>query len=785
MADVVTRLVVESKEYDSKIARATSGLTQFEKKCREVGGTLEFVEKEDLDFVKALGQMDTVASTATGKLGELKKAFTELSVQYKNLTDAEKRSPYGKALASSLDQLKGRIKNLQGDLNKAQSEMTGFGDAFKQIGAKMGIPMDMFTKFGPYIAAAGAALKVTTDAFKQNELVMDEWGRTTESAGSVYQGFLNALNTGDLSGFFKNIGKIISKSREAYDAMDQLGTFNAFNKIQTEGARTNFTEAIAAYREGSGSKEDVKEAAERLKTEMQSRQEKEQAAYIAAIKELAASRGVDEEMLQKALSGTYGDYEKLKATPLTGVETQYHSAGQFGGVYTTERKYAATEEEKLGEMLRKLNDDELGRIQQLGATAQATATEIAGIDKQLVRVLGGGQNKGGGVKVPVEPVLPEGSAAALKKQISELQKQWETATTQDERNSIKGQIDAANEALKAMIPQAEQVAEVIKDAAFMWELHTTKIKDTEDRLAEFKAMVEDMSLSQEQRDWAAGMADAYQEQLDKMKGVTEEAVDDIKSKMEELPSIFDQNREALDRMSAGVGAISTLGNAFNDLKGIGEDLASAFSGEMDAWDALMTVFNSGIGIMQTVIGVMEAINTLQELAGTLSDMRVAKQAAETTAVVTGKGAEVAATTAEASVSAAELGVDTADATAKAAKSVAWIPIAGPALAAAAIAAILGAIMGAQSQAKSAGKFAQGGLIPGSSFSGDNLTANVNSGELILNRSQQDSIAGQLEGGVGQTVNVQGQISGSSIILAIQNRQAEIGLGANAGWVGGY
>ena len=80
MADVVTRLVVESKEYDSKISRAAQGLTQFEKKCREVGGTLEFVEKEDLDFVKALGQMDTVASTATGKLGELKKAFTELSV---------------------------------------------------------------------------------------------------------------------------------------------------------------------------------------------------------------------------------------------------------------------------------------------------------------------------------------------------------------------------------------------------------------------------------------------------------------------------------------------------------------------------------------------------------------------------------------------------------------------------------------------------------------------------------------------------------------------------------
>ena len=152
-----------------------------------------------------------------------------------------------------------------------------------------------------------------------------------------------------------------------------------------------------------------------------------------------------------------------------------------------------------------------------------------------------------------------------------------------------------------------------------------------------------------------------------------------------------QMESLTDRMSAGVGAISTLGNAFNDLKGIGEDLASAFSGEMDAWDALMTVFNSGISIMQTVIGVMEAINTLQELSSALSKKKVVEQAAETTAVVSGKGSEMAATAAEASVSSAELGVDTADAAAKAGKAVAWIPIVGPALAAAAIAAIVGAL----------------------------------------------------------------------------------------------
>lgn len=771
MADSVFKLVVDSKEYDSKIQRATSGLMDFEKKCREVGGTLEFVEKEDLDFVKALGQMETVSSSATGKLGELKRAFTELSIQYKNLTDAEKQAPYGKALAASLDQIKGRIKATEVDLKGVSQELGGGGlsKVMETLGSKIGIPAGAFTALGGAMAAGAAAAKVTSDAFKQNEEFMDEWGRTTEAAGTVYQGFLNALNTGDLGGFLRNIGNIISKSREAYDAMDQLGTFNAFNQIQIEGARTDFTEAMASYRDGSGSKEDVKAAADRLKNEMQSRQDKEQAAYIAAIKELAASRGVDEEMLQKALSGTYGDYETLKNTPLARHEEQIWNGNMYGNTTTTKVTWSAdTMEQKLGEALRKLNDDELAHIQSLGAQAQRTATEIAQVDKQTVRVLGANKNTATtSTTTKTEEKAPEGSAAALKKQIAELQDAWNKASTQDERNSIKGQIDAANEALKAMTPQIEPVAAAIKDAAAMWTEHSEKIADVKARLEEFKAMVTDTSLTDAQRDWAAGMADAYQEQLDKMTGATEEAVDEMTDKLKEIPTSFEMFKD-------GVGAVGSLVGAMDNLKSIGEDLTSAFSGEMDAWDALMTVFNSGIGIMQTVIGVMEAINTLQSLSSNLSKKKVADQAAETTAVVTGKSTEAAANLQEAGTSMTAAGANAAESSSAAGKAVAGIPIVGPILAVAAIAAVLTATFAAMSKAKSAGKFAQGGIIPGNSFSGDNQIASVNAGELILSRSQQATIASQLQGTAQQTVMVEGRISGKDILLSANNTNRAAG-----------
>ena len=42
-------------------------------------------------------------------------------------------------------------------------------------------------------------------------------------------------------------------------------------------------------------------------------------------------------------------------------------------------------------------------------------------------------------------------------------------------------------------------------------------------------------------------------------------------------------------------------------------------------------------------------------------------------------------------------------------------------------------------APTAPKFAQGGIVPGSSFSGDNVIARVNSGEMILNDRQQANL----------------------------------------------
>lgn len=73
------------------------------------------------------------------------------------------------------------------------------------------------------------------------------------------------------------------------------------------------------------------------------------------------------------------------------------------------------------------------------------------------------------------------------------------------------------------------------------------------------------------------------------------------------------------------------------------------------------------------------------------------------------------------------------------------------------------------------RFEQGGIVPGGSFSGDNVIARVNSGEMILNRQQQMNLFkginnGNMGGGPIQvTTNV--EVDGETIARAVSNQVA--------------
>ena len=104
--------------------------------------------------------------------------------------------------------------------------------------------------------------------------------------------------------------------------------------------------------------------------------------------------------------------------------------------------------------------------------------------------------------------------------------------------------------------------------------------------------------------------------------------------------------------------------------------------------------------------------------------------------------------------------DSASAVAGGASAVANIPYAGPALAVAAALSIAAAIAAAP-------QFATGGVVPGVSFSGDNVLARVNSQEMILTREQQNILSDRLTSANGAS-QVRFVIEGNNLVGILNN-----------------
>jgi hypothetical protein len=65
---------------------------------------------------------------------------------------------------------------------------------------------------------------------------------------------------------------------------------------------------------------------------------------------------------------------------------------------------------------------------------------------------------------------------------------------------------------------------------------------------------------------------------------------------------------------------------------------------------------------------------------------------------------------------------------------------------------------------SATGYATGGIVEGNTYSGDQIPAMLNAGELVLNASQQNTLAQNLQNN-GSTVNVVGRLVGEDIFLS--------------------
>lgn len=566
-----------------------------------------------------------------------------------------------------ITRFKADVGNYDANIAKARRQLEGFkkdnlsaGGVVKQLSSNLVTAAARFASVGGVIAGA---LKVAKDAFFNNEQQLDEWGKTVKSAQDLYSGFLTALNTGNINGYLQNINNIVSAARAAYDALDELNTYNAYNQINMGEASANLSEAMANFREGTGSKESVSQAAEAYKKELRDRMELEQQAYEAAVRDVAAKRGVNGDDLFAALTGKYGNYKSLKNLPLTGSKETIVGMGAYARTATVAAP--ANDVERLGEALRQLNDTELKDLQALGAAAKQTAREVSNTDRTVARMLGGGTGSGsGGVtssksgKTKADEYIPlAGSIDAQIAKVKELQDAFNKTADQSVRGQLISAIDEATRHLEFM--QGKGVKPL------------TRVTSS---------------------DFSAGLG---LPDVSKMK-MTDDDLD-------KLQALANAGKSAEESWDAALGSISGLSSALAAIE-----------------DPAVKV----LGIIAEAIATV-ALTFAKSLKGTVTP---------------------------------------------------WDWIAGAAAGTATMISTIAAIKSA-----TAGSYAEGGIVPGNNHN-DGLIANVSSGELILNKSQQNNIAALLRQQSSENKAYQpSYVSGEQIWVAMNRYLKRSGQGEVLTW----
>lgn len=217
MADSILRLRVESTEYDSKLKKASQGLQHYIDNCRKAGGTLSVVEDNTLAFVRALGEMPTIAQGGTQSLREMTRSLTDLTIQYRSLTDEEKNSPFGQAMAQSIqtlteragqardavDDVNATIKNaasdtrifdqIAGAAGLATASFQTLQGASKLLGVDLGDNVEVIAKLQAAMAVTNGLTQMQTALQKESALMQGIQALQTKALAAAQA--LNATNT--------------------------------------------------------------------------------------------------------------------------------------------------------------------------------------------------------------------------------------------------------------------------------------------------------------------------------------------------------------------------------------------------------------------------------------------------------------------------------------------------------------------------------------------------------------------------------------------------------------
>ena len=715
MADSILRLKVDSQEYDQKIKRAAEGIQQYAQKCRDAGGTLQYLDDGVLEFVQALGKMDTVATGTKQQLREMSNALTTLTQTYRGLTDEEKASPFGQELAKGIQQLTERagqaqdammdvqqsIRNAASDtrlfdqmaqgMSVATAGFQGLTGAGKLLGIEMGNDVEVIAKLQAAMAVTNSLTTIQTALQKQSALMQgvlaakqalstvaqQAYAVATGEATAAQAAFNVVADANPYGLLLAGIGAVVgaittftammpettSEADNMANAMDRIA--DSLNRAQQ--AYEDFANSMKD--QGFGGQEqyaalynaNVKRIRELKQAGMDAKDPEEKKKYLEEIRKLQAEneklKKENNERRQRLMKLLRGDFNDLDT------DAKVDSAIAF---LKDQMKY-----QKTG-----------------GATYRAIERRISELEtfwkSPSVKSNGSDTTK---TTKPTKTVKEEaddfveinGLIAQTEEHISNLQQRIKEAPDETTISTLKKQLVEAQDELKRL----NNIGTEVNTAALPPLMQMESV---------LKQLNEDLK--------KAETPEAYQNLLADIKAINEE-IDTFKGK-----SNGNKNKK----------------KSYEDLEKFNKDYSQIVGGVSSIASGIQQMGVEMPKELQSILGVLTGMSTI--MSGivailTLIDAKETVQAATAPLPFFANGGVVHA--------------------------------------------------------------ASGFMVPGNNFSGDLVPAYLNSGEMVLNRFQQQALAGTLESGGRANVQVTGHLEGETIVLAADRWGRRTGKGELAFW----
>lgn len=868
MADVITRLKLESSEYDSKIKRATQGLLQMEQECRKAGKSMNDMEKDNRQFVQSLGSMQTVSQTTRGKISELSSAFVELRSQYNRLTDEEKKGDFGRALSGSLDQLKTRVQAAKQELKDIQKELDGGstsgGGWLSGLGGKMSGMMQVFggnllTKATMEVANLGAEMMDTVkqgiELARQGEGIRNAFARL--GRGDILDGLRQATH-GTVTDL--ELMKAAVKFNDFRLPLNELGTMLAFAQQKAKDTGQSVDYMVDSIVTGLGRKslmilDNLGLSASEIRERMKETGDMTTAVGAIIREQMAKAGDYVETAADRAAQANVSLQNKMeelgrKFAPVEEASTQLWTSMKIAILDVVSGPLARllnglTEAGRLRNQMNEMaggNSDSETEKQIKFLRNTSAGNRRARYDKQIAIYNTQEANEWRSVnalKAQREAfrreVMRRGARESDQDTYNDFDRQIATHTNRARswqmfRINYQQRAQGLLNPNKPLPPSSDTNNTVIPTKTGKGGGNTTVKELTEEQKLQQQIndlVQQGMTMDEKGRAAQRVKIAALQDQLQTYKDIENELrgiekketeikplkpVETARSKFEEGPANVQSMQAYLSAMQGEMQKFdlgSEFYNAFDAKLKEGNTLSQILQQAMESGvqganleNVAQTIKDKMLqgGVMDTeqIKALVDEINTSIEDNGLKLKLEVDGQGAVTG--VTTQIAEMtknwkAAGTAISQVGAAmsqiedpaakvmgtiaqaiaTIALSYAEASKQAAMNPAnagwgWI-----AFAATGVATMISSIAAIKSA--TAGSYAEGGIIPGNSFSGDNQWAQVNAGEVILSRSQQGVLAAELEGSNrGGGAPTHPYVSGEMIFLGLNNYLRRTGRG---------